>query len=72
MDRLTIQRREGWEGAELHLLRTGHVMQPIRREESGAEAADGTAGWADCEPMSFIFSGAAVEGTGLQGALCKK
>lgn len=71
MDRLTIQRREGWKGAELHLLRTGHVTQPIRREESGAEAADGTAGWADSEPMSFIFSGAAVEGTDLQGALCK-
>lgn len=72
MDRLTIQRREGGEGAGLHLLHTGHAMQPIRREERRAEAADGTAGWADSEPMSFIFSGAAVEGTGLQGALCKK
>lgn len=72
MDRLTIQRREGQEGAGPHSLRTGHVMQPIRREEHGAEAADGTAGWADSEPTSFTFSGAAVEGTDLQGALCKK
>lgn len=51
MDRLTIQRREGKREAELWSLRSGHVMQPIKWEKHRAEATNGTAGWAESEPM---------------------
>lgn len=52
MDRLTIQRREGERETEHAIALGGHVMQPIKWEEhGGAEATNGTAGWAESEPI---------------------